>query len=203
MGRERMKDLEEHLGYWTPVAIAAAFVARGLHKGQKDKGGNDYFTSHLLPVGSAGYNWKEKTVGFLHDAAEDTPYSVDEVVNAMCKKLDEMASSTSEEWMDEFDIMPFPNGSIYFPSDENWNEIKSALHVLNHHNAENRSAYIQKIKQNKLALRVKLNDLRNNMDIGRIPHPTKKDLERLERYKVEYDELIERFFESVNNENEE
>lgn len=202
MGRERMQDLEEHLGYWTPVAIAAAFVARELHKGQKDKGGNDYFISHLLPVGCSGYNWKEKTVGFLHNAAEDTPYSVDEVVDAACKKLDAMANSASDEWMYEFDIMPFPNGSIYFPSDEDWNGIKTALHVLNHHNADNRTAYIQKIKQNKLALRVKLNDLRNNMDIGRIPQPTKKDLERLEKYKAEYDELTERFFELVNKENE-
>ena len=192
-GRERMDDLEEHLGYWTPVAIAAAFVARKLHKGQKDKGGNDYFTSHLLAVGSQGYNWKEKTVGFLHDVAEDTPYSVDEVVEAVRTKLDAMASSKLEDWMDEFDIMPYPNGTILYPSDEDWMEIKAALHTLNHHNADNRTAYIQKIKQNKLALRVKLNDLRNNMDINRILHPTDKDLERLERYKAEYAELMERF----------
>lgn len=192
-GRERMEDLEEHLGYWTPVAIAAAFVARELHKGQKDKGGNDYFTSHLLAVGSHGYNWKEKTVGFLHDAAEDTPYSVDEVVEAVRTKLNAMANSKPEDWMDEFDIMPYPNGTILFPSDEDWKEIKAALHTLNHHNADNRTAYIQKIKQNKLALKVKLNDLRNNMDLSRIPRPTNKDLERLERYKAEYAELMERF----------
>lgn len=192
-GHERMEDLEEHLGYWTPVVIAAAFVARELHKGQKDKGGNDYFTSHLLAVGNHGNNWKEKTVGFLHDAAEDTPNSVDEVVEAVRTKLNAMANSKPEEWMDEFDIMPYPNGTILFPSDEDWKEIKAALHTLNHHNADNRTTYIQKIKQNKLALKVKLNDLRNNMDISRIPRPTNKDLERLERYKAEYAELMERF----------
>ena len=116
--RERFADLEEHLGYWTPVAIAAAFVARELHQGQKDKGGNDYFTSHLLPVGNSGFNWKEKVVGFLHDAAEDTACSVEDVVDVVRKKLDAFATSTSGEWMDEFDIMPYPNGSIFFPSDE-------------------------------------------------------------------------------------
>lgn len=188
---------KEHLGCWTPVVIAAAFVARELHKGQRDKGGNDYFTSHLLAVGSQGYTWKEKTVGFLHDAAEDTPHSVDEVVDAVRTKLNAMAGSPSDEWMDEFDIMPYPNGTIFFPSEEDWNEVKAALHALNHHNADNRTAYIQGIKQNKLALRVKLNDLRSNMDLSRIPQPTAKDLQRLERYKAEYAELMECFCEST------
>jgi hypothetical protein len=189
-GRERTQDLEESLGYWTPVAIASAFVARDLHKGQKDKGGNDYFTSHLLTVGTNGFNWKEKSVGFLHDAAEYTSNSVDEVVDAVRSKLEAMANSKSEEWTDEFDIMPYPNGAVWFPSDEDWNEIKVALHTLNHHNADNRTAYIENVKQNELALRVKLNDLRNNMDISRIPLPTNKDLERHERYKSEYAELM-------------
>ena len=82
---------------------------------------------------------------------------------------------------------------LFFPSDEDWDEIASALNVLNHHHADNRTDYIQKIRQNKLALRVKLNDLKNNMDISRIPQPTEKDLERLERYKAEYAELMEHF----------
>ena len=82
-------------------------------------------------------------------------------------------------------------------------KIATALHTLNHHNAPNRTAYIQKIKQNMLAVKVKLNDLRNNMDISRIPQPTSKDLERLERYKAEYDELIDALNELVKKEEEE
>lgn len=54
-----------------------------------------------------------------------------------------------------------------------------------------------------LPLRVKLNDLRNNLDISRIPQPTTKDLERNERYKVEYGELLNAFYELVNKEQEE
>lgn len=54
-----------------------------------------------------------------------------------------------------------------------------------------------------LPLRVKLNDLRNNLDISRIPQPTSKDLERNERYKVEYGELLNAFYELVNKEQEE
>ena len=188
---ERMRNLEEHLGYWTPVAIAAAFVARELHKGQKDKGGNDYFTSHLLPVGNRGFTWKEMAVGYLHDAAEDTSYREDEVVDAVRSRLDAMADGKSKAWMDEFDIMPYPNGSIFFPSEEDWNEVKAALQTLNHRNSDNIFAYMEKIKRNGLALRVKLHVLRSNMDLSRIPQPTNADLERLEWYKEEYYELLE------------
>lgn len=198
----RMKDLEEHLGYWTPVAIAAAFVARDLHKGQKDKGGNDYFTSHLLPVGCSGYDWKEQVVGFLHDAAEDTPHSVDEIVDATRKKLDALADCKSKDWMEEFDIMPYPNGSIFFPKEEEWDEIKNALRALNHCNSTNRTTYIEQVKKNRLATKVKLNDLRNNMDISRIPQPSSKDFERLERYKKEYAELMECLNELTNKQKE-
>lgn len=110
--QRRFKSLEDDLGYWTPVVIAAAYVAKELHQGQKDKGGNDYFTSHLLPVGKSGFDWKEKVVGFLHDAAEDTDYSVENVVNAVRKKLDILADNKSDDWWDEFDIMPYPNGYL-------------------------------------------------------------------------------------------
>ncbi len=197
-GSRRMEYLEEHLGYWTPVAIAAAFVAKDLHKGQKDKGGNDYFTSHLLSVGRSGFDWKEQVVGFLHDAAEDTPHSVDEVVDATRKKLDTLAVSKSDDWMDAFDIMPYPNGTVFFPKEDEWDEIKAALHALNHHNAPNRTAYIEQVKRNRLAINVKLNDLRSNMDISRIPQPSSKDLERLERYKAEYVELMECLHDLIN-----
>ena len=38
---------------------------------------------------------------------------------------------------------------------------------------------------------MKLNDMRSNMDISRIPSPSPRDLERLERYKAEYNTLTE------------
>ena len=101
--------MEDSLGYWTPAVIAAGIVAREVHHGQKDKGGNDYFESHLLPVAQSGFTWKEKIVGFLHDAIEDTDYTTEALF----------------------------------------------------------------------------------MDISRIPSPTPKDYERLERYKSEYKVLLD------------
>lgn len=77
------------------VAEAAARLARELHRGQKDKGGNDYFESHLRTVGEWGNDWKERTAGYLHDAAEDTPHTVEEIVRTL---QDECPGIAPEEW---------------------------------------------------------------------------------------------------------
>ena len=57
-----------------------------------------------------------------------------------------------------------------------------------------------RICTNMLALKVKLNDLRSNMDVSRIAEPTEKDMERLERYKKEYERLMNAFQEQINKE---
>lgn len=72
-------------------------------------------------------------------------------------------------------------------------EHSTALQLLNQHTAPNRETYFSRICTNKLALKVKLNDLRSNMDISRIAEPTEKDIERLERYKLEYKRLMDSF----------
>lgn len=189
-GKRRFLDLEDSLGYWTPAVIAAGMVSKEVHQGQKDKGGNDYFESHLLPVARSGFTWKEKIVGFLHDAIEDTDYATETLFEKIEDTLHILATSEDETWKEEFDIMPYPGSGIFFPSEEDWKEIGDALDILNHHSAANREAYIRRFGQNELALRVKLNDMKNNMDISRIPSPTPKDYERLERYKMEYNVLL-------------
>ena len=68
-------------------------------------------------------------------------------------------------------------------------ELATALRLLNHHLAPDRETYIQRIKSNALATKVKLHDLTHNMDLSRIPNPTQKDYERVKRYKKEYDYL--------------
>lgn len=49
--------------------------------------------------------------------------------------------------------------------------------------------FINRIKTNPLAIKVKLNDLRDNMDITRLVHITEKDTERLNKYLKAYQEL--------------
>jgi len=144
------------------IVQCAAELACELHKGQVDKAGVDYFTGHLTAVAKMGRTWKEQVVGYLHDASEDTPNSVEQVLNLLDEKLETPLSDNDRE------------------------ELAVALRLLNHHLAPNRKTYIQRIKSNALATAVKIHDLTHNMDLSRIPNPTGKDYERIERYKQEY-----------------
>lgn len=147
------------------IVQSAADIACQLHKGQKDKAGVDYFTGHLSAVAKMGNTWQEQVVGYLDDASEDTSNSVEEVLNLLDEKLEGPLSEADRE------------------------ELATALRLLNHHLAPDRETYIQRIKSNALATKVKLHDLTHNMDLSRIPNPTQKDCERVERYKSEYDYL--------------
>lgn len=186
----------EHSAYKIHIVIAAAYVARELHQGQKDKGGNDYFSSHLLPVGKSGHGWKEQVVGLLHDAAEDTPNDMSTVLHLVKLRLEMwMNNPDDRSWIGDFenDFFPYPAEQCHMPTEEEWDEIATALQLLNQHTAPNREVYLSRICTNKLALKVKLNDLRSNMDISRIAKPSEKDMERLERYKLEYKRLMDSF----------
>jgi hypothetical protein len=63
--------------------------------------------------------------------------------------------------------------------------------LLNTNTASTREEYIEGIKASFIATKVKLNDLRHNMDISRISNPTAKDLERIKRYRREYRQVLE------------
>ena len=165
-----MEELTGWTGYEEPVVKAAALLARRLHEGQKDKGGHDYFASHLTAVAKAGSGWKEHVVGFLHDAAEDTNHTVEEVISALKAELAEQ---------------PQVPGAVV-PSDADWAEIADALGTMNHFTAPGREEYIARFRGHPLAIKVKLHDMANNMDMSRIPSPTQRDLDRLERYKKEF-----------------
>lgn len=204
--KERIGSLEDDMGYMTKIVYAAGLVAQKLHKGQTDKGGNDYFESHLLKVADLGFDWKEKVVGFLHDASEDCNVTVDDVMNLLDEEISRLLenpkeSRYEEEWMEEWmeDIDVYPCEITHVVTDEEREEIKTALTLLNHHTASSREEYINRISTNFLALKVKLNDLKSNMDITRIPQPTEKDFARLERYKKEYDILLEALHNSLND----
>ena len=107
-------------------------------------------------------------VGYLHDASEDTPHTVEQVLDL----LEEEAQTAME-----------PNDRA---------EIAQALKLLNHHAASDRQTYIHHIGEHALARAVKLNDLTHNMDMKRLPSPTEKDYQRLARYRQEYEYLVQR-----------
>lgn len=197
--KQRREMYEDSMGYKIHTAYVAARLAKELHKGQVDKAGKDYFEGHLATVGGSGYDWKQKTVGFLHDVAEDTSYSVKDVIRFLQKGLKAWKARPKEQdWIDDFSeiVNQYPHEHLYLPSKDEWEEIEEALHLLNARTAKTREEYINRFKDHFLAIKVKLNDLRHNMDISRLPNPTEKDYVRLERYQKEYEALMEMFREA-------
>lgn len=68
---------------------------------------------------------------------------------------------------------------------------REALLLLTHDKDTPYMTYIEAIKKNKIASRVKLADLNQNMNLKRLNIVTEKDLDRLEKYKKARDLLRE------------
>lgn len=68
------------------------------------------------------------------------------------------------------------------------NEIADAVALMTHADGVPYLDYVKEIGKNPLARKVKLADLTHNMDISRIPDPTQKDYNRIEKkYKPAYE----------------
>lgn len=61
-------------------------------------------------------------------------------------------------------------------------EVVVAVQAMTHVEGEDYFSYIQRVKRNPLAKKVKLQDLKHNSDVTRIPRPTKKDFDRIKKY---------------------
>ncbi len=68
-------------------------------------------------------------------------------------------------------------------------QIIEALRCLTRLEGESYDKFIARVKCNKLATAVKLNDLTDNMDIRRLPYLSDKDVKRLKRYLKAYKQL--------------
>lgn len=64
------------------------------------------------------------------------------------------------------------------------NEVIDAVKVLTHNKNIPYLDYIDSIKSNPIARKVKIEDLKHNSDITRLNQITEKDLERIEKYKT-------------------
>lgn len=70
------------------------------------------------------------------------------------------------------------------------NEVLEALKcVTKRYENEPYDKFIARVKTNPLAIKVKLNDLSDNMDIRRLPYISNKDTERLNKYLKAYKQL--------------
>lgn len=71
-------------------------------------------------------------------------------------------------------------------------EVISALVCVTKQPNETYTHFIERIKKNSLATKVKLNDLRDNMDITRLTFITEEDTQRLSKYLKAYHSLLEK-----------
>lgn len=70
------------------------------------------------------------------------------------------------------------------------NEVLNSLECLTRRNEEDYFSYIDRIKLNPIAVKVKLADLEHNMDLRRIKDLTDEDIMRsIKKYKKAWDEL--------------
>lgn len=73
--------------------------------------------------------------------------------------------------------LTFEDLSVLFPI-----EVIEALRLLTHDKSVDYFDYVLKIKENKLATKVKLADLRHNSDLSRLDVVSEKDVKRREKY---------------------
>jgi (p)ppGpp synthase/HD superfamily hydrolase len=72
--------------------------------------------------------------------------------------------------------------------------VLEALDYLTRRGNETYEEFIERVKANPLARKVKVADLEDNMDIRRISDPQEKDMERLKKYRRAWSELTEEMF---------
>jgi len=65
-----------------------------------------------------------------------------------------------------------------------------AVDALTHRDGETYEMYIERASKDPIAAVVKLADLRDNMNLDRIPWPTRRDVARLKKYQWAYAKLL-------------
>lgn len=70
-------------------------------------------------------------------------------------------------------------------------EVLTVLDALTKRENEGYDDFISRILSNKLACRVKLADITDNMDLSRIENPTEKDYQRVEKYRKAVERIMD------------
>ena len=90
------------------------------------------------------------------------------------------------------DVIEDTDITLDYLRDEGFSEeILSALDALTRRKDESYDEFISRIINNKIASYIKLTDLCDNMALSRIKNPTKKDYERIEKYRKAADRILD------------
>lgn len=71
-------------------------------------------------------------------------------------------------------------------------EVINAVFAITKIKGESYEDYLERVAGNSIATAVKIADMTHNSDISRIPNPSPKDFERVNRYHVSIQELTKR-----------
>lgn len=126
-------------------------------------------------------NWIMQTVYDLHSGQKDKSgvpyiYHIIHVAEQMDTE-DETMVALLHDTLEDTKLNPNTIKVIY------GEHILEAVELLTHKKNEPYLDYIMKIKDNPLARKVKIADLKHNMDLTRIANPSDKDFKRVEKYK--------------------
>ena len=143
---------------------AAIIIATYLHRGVFDKGGNPYIRHPMWVANQLAVNGG----------------NIDEIIVGWLHDTVEDTALSLEEL------------NAWFAP-----HIVAAVEAMTFqtigHEEETRNAYIRRVARNPIARKVKLMDLKHNMDITRLKNRhclSQKDLDRIKAYAEEYDFLV-------------
>lgn len=90
------------------------------------------------------------------------------------------------------DVIEDTSITIEYLSEEGFSKeiLDALLCVTKLSNKEDYDHFISRVMTNPLAVKVKINDLKNNMDITRLIRVTEKDLVRIRKYQKAYNRLM-------------
>lgn len=151
------------IGEGSNLLDGALRLAAEAHVGQVDRGGQPYIL-HPIRLMMRMETMREKVVALLHDVWEDSHPEFQEAISQLLFR-----ECPIEDYIRMFD----------------------ALHALWRKKDETYEAYIRRVAGHRLARRVKLVDLEDNMNLARIHRPKDRDFERIKRYAKAYRYLRE------------
>ena len=95
-----------------PLSVRAKAFAKAKHDGQKDDGGQDYFTAHICQVAKILRQVTKDqivlAVGYLHDTLEDTDTTLDELTATFSKEVADLVNEVTHDGTND-------NKGYYFP----------------------------------------------------------------------------------------
>jgi len=137
-------------------------IAKEVHQGVFDKAGAPYI-NHPMRVMESLATVEEKIVGVLHDVVEDgAEWTFDRI----------RREGFSEAIVEALDSV------TKRPEDEDQSGDDQATKVARY------IRFVSRAARHPIGRRVKLADLRDNLDSSRIAEPTDKDLARMAKYEI-------------------